>query len=160
MASGQTTQNKQRPNYQRPDKHGSTKFATLRFLNSDATRSAGQTTPASSVCGARQRSGVDTVTLLCVWSCDTVTMCVFGGVTLCDTVRHCVTLCDTVRVFGRVVPINAPAKPQHSLITAFTAALIHVDRPHCEQQKLCHRIVNNVLAHIVFSISKKAWENA
>ena len=103
MASWQTTQNKQRPNYQRPDKHGSTKFATLRFLNSDATRSAGQTTPASSVCGARQRSGVDTV-----------------------------TLCDTVRVFGRVVPINAPAKPQHSLITAFTAALIHVDRPHCE----------------------------
>ena len=71
--------------------------------------------------------------------------CVFGGV----------TLCDTVRVFGRVVPINAPAKPQHSLITAFTAALIHVDRPHCEQQKLCHRIVNNVLAHIAFSISKK-----
>ena len=111
MASGQTTQNKQRPNYQRPDKHGSTKFATLRFLNSDATRSAGQTTPASSVCGARQRSGVDTVTL-----------CVFGRV----------ALCDTVRVFGRVVPINAPAKPQHSLITVFTAALIHVDRPHCE----------------------------
>ena len=32
-------------------------------------------------------------------------------------------------VFGGVLPINAPTKPQHSLITAFTGTLIHVD-PH------------------------------
>ena len=59
-----------------------TKFATLRFRNSDATRSK-----------------------LCLRSA---------------------ALCA---VFGWAAPINAPTKPQHSLITAFTAALIHVDRP-------------------------------
>ena len=59
-----------------------TKFATLRFRNSDATRS-----------------------VLCLRSA---------------------ALCA---VFGWAAPINAPTKPQHSLITAFTAALIHVDRP-------------------------------
>ena len=71
------------------------KFATLRFRNSDATRSE-----------------------LCLRSA-----------------ALCATVCGIVRgdsVFGWAVPINAPTKPQHSLITAFTAALIHVDRPHCE----------------------------
>ena len=33
-------------------------------------------------------------------------------------------------VFGGVLPINAPTKPQHSLITAFTGTLIHVDPHH------------------------------
>ena len=45
-------------------------------------------------------------------------------------------------VFGGVLPINAPTKPQHSLITAFTGTLIHVDPHHRDPSRPTQTLFN------------------